>query len=169
MQMIHEFMTLPPDFRLREPGTQEYEADVVILEQKGKNTVSFFSLCKAIALKDCTIAFLTGRGKNEMKIKCSKKGLMLLLTLCIMCVFIGPGVKENKRIVAQCALHLRQYNDALFINDTLRMMDAYRSLETFYNIKSTAAIDGTDFFLVGLFEGRSPGIFVGCLFVCLAE
>lgn len=40
MELIHEFMVLPPDFTLREIGTQEYEADVVILEQRGKN-VSF--------------------------------------------------------------------------------------------------------------------------------
>lgn len=40
MELIHEFMVLPPDFTLREIGTQEYEADVVILEQRGKN-ISF--------------------------------------------------------------------------------------------------------------------------------
>nr|XP_020463090.1 probable ATP-dependent RNA helicase DHX58 [Monopterus albus]XP_020463091.1 probable ATP-dependent RNA helicase DHX58 [Monopterus albus] len=96
MQLIHEFMNLPQDFKLRECGTQEYEADVVTLEQR--------------------------------------------------------GVKEDNRILAQCALHLRQYNDALLINDTLQMMDAYSSLEDFYFTKSTRAIDGTDFFLVGLFQ-----------------
>ncbi|KAM7387360.1 hypothetical protein PAMA_009807 [Pampus argenteus] len=96
MQMIHEFMIIPPDFRLSECGTQEYEADVVVLEQR--------------------------------------------------------GVKENNRMLAQCALHLRQYNDALLINDTLRMMDAYRSLEDFYTTKIITAMDGTDFFLVGLFQ-----------------
>ncbi|XP_022064730.1 probable ATP-dependent RNA helicase DHX58 [Acanthochromis polyacanthus] len=94
--MIHDFMNLPPDVRLRQCGTQEYEADVVILEQR--------------------------------------------------------GVRENNRMLAQCAIHLRQYNDALLINDTLRMMDAYRSLEDFYLTKSSTAIEGTDFFLVGLFE-----------------
>ncbi|KAM4717906.1 ATP-dependent RNA helicase DHX58 isoform 1-T2 [Anableps anableps] len=96
MQLIHDFMNLPSDVRLRECGTQEYEADVVILEQQ--------------------------------------------------------GVRESNRLLAQCALHLRQYNDALLINDTLRMMDAYRSLEEFYNTKVTTAIDGTDYFLVGLFQ-----------------
>uniref|UniRef100_A0A3B3DZS3 DEXH (Asp-Glu-X-His) box polypeptide 58 n=1 Tax=Oryzias melastigma TaxID=30732 RepID=A0A3B3DZS3_ORYME len=95
MKQIHEFMNLPRDVRLRECGTQEYEADVVILEQR---------------------------------------------------------VRENDRLMAQCALHLRQYNDALLINDTLRMMDAYRSLEDFYAEKTNAAMDGTDFFLLGLFE-----------------
>ncbi|XP_014893336.1 ATP-dependent RNA helicase DHX58 [Poecilia latipinna] len=96
MQQIHGFMSLPPDVRLRECGTQEYEADVVILEQR--------------------------------------------------------GVSQDNRLLAQCALHLRQYNDALLINDTLRMMDAYRSLEEFYDTKVITAIDGTDYFLVGLFQ-----------------
>ncbi|XP_028268361.1 ATP-dependent RNA helicase DHX58 [Parambassis ranga] len=94
MNLIHEYMNLPSDVKLRECGTQEYEADVVLLEQR--------------------------------------------------------GVRENNRLLAQCALHLRQYNDALLINDTLRMMDAYRSLEDFYSTKTT--IDGTDLFLTGLFE-----------------
>ncbi|XP_075941655.1 ATP-dependent RNA helicase DHX58-like isoform X2 [Anarhichas minor] len=94
MEMIHEYMNVPPDVTLRECGTQEYEADVVILEQR--------------------------------------------------------GVREGNRLLAQCALHLREYNDALLINDTLRMMDAYRSLEEFY--KFITATDGTDFFLVGLFQ-----------------
>uniref|UniRef100_A0A3Q0RW22 RNA helicase n=1 Tax=Amphilophus citrinellus TaxID=61819 RepID=A0A3Q0RW22_AMPCI len=106
MNLIHDYMDLPPDFRLRECGTQEYEADVVILEQR--------------------------------------------------------GVQENNRLLAQCALHLRQYNDALLINDTLRMVDAYRSLKEFYITKRTMTIDGTDFFLLGLFEGENPQIFITC-------
>lgn len=94
MLQIHEFLDLPWDVRLRERGTQEYEADVVELEKR--------------------------------------------------------GVMENNRSLAQCALHLRQYNDALLINDTLRMIDAYTLLKDYYSNKSP--FDGTDFFLVGLFE-----------------
>ncbi|XP_069565189.1 ATP-dependent RNA helicase DHX58 [Brachyistius frenatus] len=96
MKLIHDFMDIPRDVRLRECGTQEYEADVVELEKH--------------------------------------------------------GVIEKNRLLAQCALHLRQYNDALLVHDTLQMMDAYQSLKEFYNTKLNAAFDGTDFFLVGLFE-----------------
>lgn len=39
MQLIHEFMNLPSEVRLRECGTQEYEADVVELEKKGKRRI----------------------------------------------------------------------------------------------------------------------------------
>lgn len=42
MRLIHDYMNLPPDVRLRECGTQEYEADVVVLEQRGKNLSFFF-------------------------------------------------------------------------------------------------------------------------------
>lgn len=70
-------------------------------------------------------------------------------------------------MLAQCAIHLRKYNDALLINDTLRMMDAYDYLEEFYNIKSIAAIDGTDIFLVGLFQGRKKNIFIMSWYVNL--
>ncbi|KAM9779771.1 ATP-dependent RNA helicase DHX58 [Neosynchiropus ocellatus] len=60
------------------------------------------------------------------------------------------GATQLNRRLQQCALHLRQYNDALFINDTLRMIDAFRSLLTFYNTKST--YHETDEFLVRLFR-----------------
>ncbi|KAK5884634.1 hypothetical protein CesoFtcFv8_018435 [Champsocephalus esox] len=95
MLIIHEFMNIPPEFRLRQCGTQEYELDVVELEKR--------------------------------------------------------GVIKDDRLLAQCALHLRQYNNALLINDTLRMIDAYLSLEDFYS-RITREIDGTDIFLVGLFQ-----------------
>ncbi|XP_059203542.1 ATP-dependent RNA helicase DHX58-like [Centropristis striata] len=95
MKAIHENMNIPPDFRLRRCGTQEYEADVMELDRR--------------------------------------------------------GVIEDNRLLAQCARHLRKYNDALLINDTLRMMDAYRSLEDFYN-DFTTKIDETDFFLARLFQ-----------------
>lgn len=61
---------------------------------------------------------------------------------------------------AQCALHLRKYNDALLINDTLRMLDAYRSLRDFYSSKVNTEIDGTDFFLMGLYCGAYLHAFV---------
>lgn len=66
-------------------------------------------------------------------------------------------------MLRQCALHLREYNDALLTNDTLRMMDAYCSLEEFYRDKSARAIDGTDYFLLGLFQGRRDQRFFACL------
>lgn len=36
MLEIHDFMDLPDNIQLRELGTQEYEADVVILEREGE-------------------------------------------------------------------------------------------------------------------------------------
>lgn len=36
MHKIHDFMDLPRNFKLRGFGTQEYEADVVILEREGE-------------------------------------------------------------------------------------------------------------------------------------
>ncbi|XP_067270244.1 probable ATP-dependent RNA helicase DHX58 [Pseudorasbora parva] len=62
------------------------------------------------------------------------------------------GVKQENRLIAQCALHLRQYNDALLINDTVRMVDAFNVLDEFYKSKNNKLLDGTDFFLQGLFD-----------------
>lgn len=59
MKLIHEFMDLPLDFRLRECGTQEYEADVVTLEQRGENIVLFYKSYEPSARVN-TFAFVTG-------------------------------------------------------------------------------------------------------------
>ncbi|XP_023569566.1 interferon-induced helicase C domain-containing protein 1 isoform X2 [Octodon degus] len=42
------------------------------------------------------------------------------------------AAREGNREVRVCAEHLRKYNEALQINDTIRMIDAYNHLETFY-------------------------------------
>ncbi|XP_034046661.1 probable ATP-dependent RNA helicase DHX58 [Thalassophryne amazonica] len=94
MQLIHAYMDLPEGVTLRECGTQQYEADVILLEKQ--------------------------------------------------------GTREKNRLVAQCARHLKEYNNALFLNDTLRMIDAYDYLVDFYH--GATCIDGTDLILVGLFK-----------------
>ncbi|XP_004464459.1 interferon-induced helicase C domain-containing protein 1 isoform X2 [Dasypus novemcinctus] len=43
------------------------------------------------------------------------------------------AAREGNRKDRICAEHLRKYNEALQINDTIRMIDAYDHLETFYN------------------------------------
>ncbi|NWS79570.1 IFIH1 protein, partial [Toxostoma redivivum] len=42
------------------------------------------------------------------------------------------AAKEEKRRERVCAEHLKKYNDALQINDTIRMVDAYNHLNNFY-------------------------------------
>lgn len=130
MQLIHEFMQLPQDFTFRKCGTQEYEADVVIFNERGKTK-------QAIKLK-ALVGCFCGMPK-------------------VFSCYLSSGVKEGNRMWAQCALHLRQYNDALLINDTLRMVDAFRSLDAFYRTKLNTAIDGTDHFLLALFRGMNSG------------
>ncbi|XP_048847929.1 probable ATP-dependent RNA helicase DHX58 [Brienomyrus brachyistius] len=96
MQEIHEFMDLKDVFNGF--GTQEYEANVVLLEKK--------------------------------------------------------GVEQRNRQLAQCARHLRYYNNALLINDSVRMVDALNVLDDFYSNEKIKRIglDATDWFLFGLFE-----------------
>ncbi|NXK93427.1 DHX58 helicase, partial [Formicarius rufipectus] len=50
-----------------------------------------------------------------------------------------------------CALHLRKYNDALLINDTVRMVDAFQYLEQFYSTERDVK-DPTERFLTTTFE-----------------
>lgn len=91
------------------------------------------------------------------------------------------AAKDGNRRDRVCAEHLRKYNEALQINDTIRMIDAYSHLETFYtdekekkfaalndsdesddegsscndhlkgNVKKSLKLDETDEFLMNLF------------------
>ncbi|NXW05525.1 IFIH1 protein, partial [Fregetta grallaria] len=85
---------------------------------------------------------------------------------CIFCSLLAA--KEEKRKERVCAEHLKKYNDALQINDTIRMVDAYNHLNNFYKEeKSKKTIrsddddepavskqDETDEFLIGLFHTK---------------
>uniref|UniRef100_A0A8C6K6A6 RNA helicase n=1 Tax=Melopsittacus undulatus TaxID=13146 RepID=A0A8C6K6A6_MELUD len=51
-----------------------------------------------------------------------------------------------------CALHLRKYNDALLINDTVRTVDAFQCLQQFYDTRKDTK-DPTEQFLSATFEG----------------
>ncbi|XP_078259938.1 interferon-induced helicase C domain-containing protein 1 [Rhinoraja longicauda] len=73
------------------------------------------------------------------------------------------GAKTENRKLRVCAEHLRKYNDALMINDTIRMVDAYNYLTIFYRgekrKKNTeeeelpkSKLDDTDKFLITLFN-----------------
>ncbi|XP_015490425.1 interferon-induced helicase C domain-containing protein 1 isoform X2 [Parus major] len=81
------------------------------------------------------------------------------------------AAKEEKRRERVCAEHLKKYNDALQINDTIRMVDAYNHLDNFYKEeKSKKTVrsdddddddepavskqDETDEFLIGLFHAK---------------
>ncbi|XP_063041102.1 probable ATP-dependent RNA helicase DHX58 [Engraulis encrasicolus] len=64
------------------------------------------------------------------------------------------GEMTENRLLSQCGIHLRKYNDALFINDTVRTVDALRFLEDFYDSKEGFALDGVDTYLAGLFEAN---------------
>ncbi|XP_069642408.1 ATP-dependent RNA helicase DHX58 isoform X1 [Haliaeetus albicilla] len=50
-----------------------------------------------------------------------------------------------------CAVHLRKYNDALLINDTVRMIDAFQCLQEFYTAERDTK-DPTERFLTTTFE-----------------
>ncbi|KAM6238635.1 ATP-dependent RNA helicase DHX58 [Porphyrio hochstetteri] len=50
-----------------------------------------------------------------------------------------------------CTLHLRKYNDALLINDTVRMIDAFQWLQQFYTAQRDMN-DPTEQFLTTMFE-----------------
>ncbi|NWX12452.1 IFIH1 protein, partial [Aegotheles bennettii] len=78
------------------------------------------------------------------------------------------AAKEEKRKERVCAEHLKKYNDALQINDTIRMVDAYNHLNSFYKEEkskktvrsddddepSVSKQDETDEFLIGLFNAK---------------
>ncbi|XP_066277596.1 ATP-dependent RNA helicase DHX58-like [Branchiostoma lanceolatum] len=64
------------------------------------------------------------------------------------------GGIECRRCVQTCADHLRKYSDALVINDTLRMSDAFQYLKEFYAKESERqeGFDDTDRKLTSIFS-----------------
>lgn len=64
-----------------------------------------------------------------------------------------PAAETFCRKTRVCALHLRKYNDALLINDTVRMIDAFQCLQQFYTAERDAK-DPTERFLTTTFEGN---------------
>ncbi|XP_009074247.1 PREDICTED: interferon-induced helicase C domain-containing protein 1, partial [Acanthisitta chloris] len=84
------------------------------------------------------------------------------------------AAKEERRKERVCAEHLKKYNDALQINDTIRMVDAYNHLNDFYEEEerkktvrsddddddddddepAVSKQDETDEFLIGLFNAK---------------
>ncbi|XP_067325358.1 ATP-dependent RNA helicase DHX58 isoform X2 [Anolis sagrei] len=50
------------------------------------------------------------------------------------------GAKEFCQKTRVCALHLRKYNDALLINDTVRMIDAFNALDEFYVLENAMKV-----------------------------
>lgn len=104
------------------------------------------------------------------------------------------AAKEGNRKDRLCAEHLRKYNEALQINDTIRMIDAYNHLETFYKDekekkfavlydsdesgddgdegededegKKPLKLDDTDTFLMALFFGKNQ-CDIYCMVSCI--
>lgn len=64
-----------------------------------------------------------------------------------------PAAEMFCRKTRVCALHLRKYNDALLINDTVRMVDAFQCLQQFYSAERDKN-DPTEQFLTATFEGN---------------
>ena len=124
-------------------GTQPYEQWVIREERRGN------CIAKNIPALDFFGSFYTQA------------------CFCIFCSLVAA--KEEKRKERVCAEHLKKYNDALQINDTIRMVDAYNHLNNFYKEeKSKKTVrsdddddepaaskqDETDEFLIGLFNGK---------------
>ncbi|XP_054844711.1 ATP-dependent RNA helicase DHX58 isoform X1 [Eublepharis macularius] len=64
------------------------------------------------------------------------------------------GAERFCRKTRTCALHLRKYNDALLINDTVRMTDAFKTLDEFYLLERAMKElqDPTEQYLVQIFD-----------------
>ncbi|XP_077196048.1 ATP-dependent RNA helicase DHX58 isoform X2 [Paroedura picta] len=70
------------------------------------------------------------------------------------------GAERSRRKTRVCALHLRKYNDALLINDTVRMTDAFQTLDEFYQRERAVKKlqDVTERYLVQIFDRNKEGL-----------
>lgn len=83
----------------------------------------------------------------------------------VACPCASPAAETFCRKTRVCALHLRKYNDALLINDTVRMIDAFQCLQQFYATERDTK-DPTEQFLAATFEGN-VGAWRGWFCLCL--
>lgn len=94
------------------------------------------------------------------------------------CLFFFLAAKEGTRKERVCAEHLKKYNDALLINDTTRMIDAYNHLKNFYEEERSrkmamdednedeliaSQLDETNTCLIELFYGKHEPSGTSCL------
>ncbi|NXV81848.1 DHX58 helicase, partial [Atlantisia rogersi] len=68
-----------------------------------------------------------------------------------------PAAETFCRRTRVCTLHLRKYNDALLINDTVRMIDAFQCLQQFYTTERDMK-DPTEQFLTATFEANRKSL-----------
>lgn len=114
-------------------GTQTYEQQVVELEKRGEDAAAG--------------GVPGGHGAGGGRVSPPLVPILL------------PAAERFCRKTRACALHLRKYNDALLINDAVRMVDAFQHLQQFYAMERDMK-DPTERFLATTFEGirrRAPG------------
>lgn len=134
-----------------EYGSQTYEQWVIQEEKKGNHVFK------------CFVMFC--------HVGCPRLSQTLVCWFGKIC-FPRPSclaAKEEHRKQRVCAEHLKKYNDALIINDTIRMIDAYNHLKSFYKEEKSkkkavnehnedqpgaSKPDETDAFLIDLFYGE---------------
>lgn len=85
------------------------------------------------------------------------------------------AAKEGNQTVRVCAEHLRQYNEALYQSNTIRMCDAFSFLDKYYSeeIKKKASPDDddtiqitdTERFLFNLFNGITAIHVMQCMMI----
>lgn len=101
---------------------------------------------------------------NSARIQILFTLLLIVVNMLHYCVLLFLAAKEGNQTVRVCAEHLRQYNEALYQSNTIRMCDAFSFLDKYYSkeIKKKVSPDDhsiqitdTERFLFKLFNGMT--------------
>ncbi|KAI5220290.1 Interferon-Induced Helicase C Domain-Containing Protein 1 [Manis pentadactyla] len=135
-EWLHGQGSLGQEEKASEPG----KVMVLVNKKIEKILVSSFQICTYLdAFTIKTMKENIEQLKDQIKEPCKKFVISddtregVSSTIISLYVYSFVAAKEGNHKDRVCAEHLRKYNEALQINGTIQMIDAYRHLETFYN------------------------------------
>ncbi|KAK2110834.1 putative ATP-dependent RNA helicase dhx58 [Saguinus oedipus] len=149
MDQIHDHLEMPE--LSRDFGKQTYEQQVVKLSETGEDVGVGRGLATLGAESEWEVPMGPAEGDGQG----------LVQTLRPLHAAALAGLLEQRVY----ALHLRRYNDALLIHDTVRAVDALAALQNFYQREhaTKTQILCAERWLLALFngEGREGGSWAG--------
>lgn len=154
MDQVHDHLEMPE--LSRDFGTQVYEQQVVEQSQAGERAVRPGEKQPGWSGTGPALAEPFGKELSLSRAESRREGAWSLRPCASYASAAAEAGLQDRRVYA---LHLRRYNDALLIHDTVRAVDAVASLQDFYDTERTTKTQVllAERWLLALFDGEAHG------------
>lgn len=154
MDQVHDHLEMPE--LSRDFGTQVYEQQVVEQSQAGERAVRPGERQPGWSGTGPALAEPFGKELSLSRAGSRREGAWSLRPCASYPSAAAEAGLQDRRVYA---LHLRRYNDALLIHDTVRAVDAVASLQNFYDTERTTKTQVllAERWLLALFDGEARG------------